>query len=50
MVTWILILWVSGHQLAIHGYTHEDCIDAAQVAREGRKLILAAYCIPGPKL
>jgi len=49
---WILIIWVSGHQLPVYGYSREDCIDAAQVARqEMAKFNRRAdiYCIPGPK-
>mgnify|MGYP001606120109 CR=1 FL=1 len=51
-MTWILILWVTGHQLAVYGYTREDCVDAAQLSNSGmgRKTSNAlAYCIPAPK-
>jgi hypothetical protein len=61
MTGWILIIWVSSHQLAIGGYASlSDCLDAAQMARQevdvNRRhdagLVHLSkpntYCIPGP--
>ncbi len=51
-MTWILIIWVTGHQLPVYGYTHQDCIDAAQIVSaplKGKNVTVPiAYCIPAP--
>lgn len=44
---WILIIWVTGNQLAVPGYTETGCALAAKVARD--RATVTAYCIPAPE-
>lgn len=51
-MTWILIIWVSGHQLMIPNYTQPNCHEAARIAmraawsEQTQSSLIMAYCIP----
>lgn len=50
MPTWVLIIWVLHHQLALPGYTTEAACTkaAAQTKERVGQNVVTVYCIAGP--